>query len=104
MIHVIAFVSLKPGMRAQALSAYRVLVPKVLANEPGCLEYAPTTDFDLGLPNQDKDAEMIVVTERWQSIADFKAHIAGPAHVLEFRAAIKDCVEKITLKITEDAI
>ena len=39
MIHVLAFVSIKPGMMDRALAAYRVLVPKVMAGEPGCLEY-----------------------------------------------------------------
>lgn len=104
MIHVLAFVTIKPGMLDKALNVYRVLVPKVMANEPGCLEYSPTTDFDLGLGNQEKNPDMIVVTERWVSIDDFKAHIAGPAHVVEFRAAIKEFFEKITLKITQDAI
>lgn len=35
MIHVLAFASIKPGMLDKALEIYRVLVPKVLANEPG---------------------------------------------------------------------
>ena len=104
MIHVLAFVSIKAGMRDKALEVYRVLVPNVMANEPGCLEYAPTVDYDLGLANQDRNPDMIVVTERWKSIEDFKAHIAGPAHVVEFRAAIKEYLEKTTLKITQDAI
>ena len=104
MIHVLAFASIKPGMLDKALEIYRILVPKVLANEPGCLEYSPTVDYDFGLPNQQKDPNMIVITERWKSIDDFKAHIAGPAHVVEFRAAIKDCAEKTTLRITQDAI
>lgn len=103
MIHVLAFVSLKPGMVAQALDVYRVLVPKVLANEPGCLEYSPTVDYDLGLPNQEKNPDMVVVTERWNSADDFKAHL-NAQHVIEFRVAIKDCLEKITVKITKDAI
>ena len=104
MIHVLAFVSIKPGMMEEALNVYRVLVPKVMANEPGCIEYSPTTDFDLGLPNQETDSNMIVVTERWRSIDDFKAHLSGPPHVLEFRAAIKACLDKTALKITQDAI
>ena len=104
MIHVLAFVSIKPGMLDKALDVYRILVPKVMANEPGCLEYSPTTDFDLGLANQEKDPNMIVITERWKSIDDFKAHIAGPAHVVEFRAAIKEFLEKTVLKITQDSI
>ena len=90
-------------MVAQALDVYRVLVPKVLANEPGCLEYSPTVDYDLGLPNQEKNPNMVVVTERWNSADDFKAHL-NAKHVIEFRTAIKDCLEKITVKITKDAI
>ena len=104
MIHVLAFVTIKPGMLDKALNAYRTLVPKVMANEAGCLEYSPTTDFDLGLANQEKDRNMIVITERWASIDDFKAHIAGPPHVAEFRVAIKELLEKTSLKITQDAI
>ena len=104
MFHVLAFVSVKPGMLDKALDAYRVLVPKVMANEPGCVEYSPTVDHDFGLANQDKNPDMIVVTERWKSMADFQAHIDGPAHVAEFRAAVKDLFAKVTLKITQDAI
>lgn len=104
MIHVIAFASIKPGMIDKALEVYRVLAPKVLANEPGCLEYSPTIDYDFGLANQDKDPNMVVITERWKSIDDFRAHVAGPAHVVEFRAAIKEYLEKTTLKITQDVL
>lgn len=104
MIHVTVFAKMKPGMVPQALEVYRTLVAKVMAAEPGCLEYAPTTDYDLGLGNQEKDPDMIVVVERWKTIDDFKAHIAGPQHVLDFRASIKELAEKMTLKITEDAI
>ena len=104
MIHVLAFASIKPGMLDKALEIYRVLVPKVLANEPGCLEYSPTVDYDFGLPTQQKDPNMVVITERWKSIDDFKAHVDGPPHVAEFRAAIKEYMEKTTLKITQDAI
>ena len=104
MIHVLAFASIKPGMLDKALEIYRILVPKVLANEPGCLEYSPTVDYDFGLANQQKDSNMIVITERWKTIEDFKAHVDGPPHVAEFRAAIKDYMEKTTLKITQDAI
>lgn len=104
MIHVLAFVTLKPGMLPVALDAYRVLVPDVLTKEPGCLEYSPTTDLDLGLSFQDQIPNMIVVSERWRSADDFKAHINGPPHVLAFRAAMKDCVEHTRLRITQDAI
>lgn len=104
MIHVLAFAHIKPGMMEPALAAYRALVPQVMANEPGCLEYSPTADCDLGLANQELTANLVVVTERWKSVEDFRAHLAGPAHVVEFRAAFKDCVEKVTLRITRDVL
>lgn len=104
MIHVLAFASIKPGMLDKALAVYRTLVPQVMANEPGCLEYSPTVDIDFGLPNQDKNPDMIVITERWKTLDDFRAHVDGPPHVAEFRAAIKEYMDKTTLKITQDAI
>ena len=104
MIHVLAFVRLKPGRLEEALDIYRVLVPQVLASEPGCLEYAPTVDCARIADNQETDPETIVVSERWRSLDDFRAHLAGPPHLLAIRAAAPHCREKITLKITPDAL
>ncbi|MEI7432512.1 MAG: putative quinol monooxygenase [Betaproteobacteria bacterium] len=103
MIHVLAFVSIKPGMMAQALTVYRTLVREVMANEPGCLEYSPTTDCDLGLINQQKNPDMILVTERWKSVDDFKAHLDAP-HVIKFRFAIREYLDQIVIRITRDAL
>ena len=104
MIYVLAFVKTKPGMLAQALTCYRDLVPRVMANEAGCIEYAPTTDFDPCLPNQINDKEMIVVCERWKTIDDFKAHLTMP-HTISFRSSIRHCLAApITVKITQPAI
>ena len=104
MINALVFVTIKPQMLEKALAVYRDFVPKVKANEPGCLEYLPITDYDMGLANQEKNPNLIVVIERWKSIADFKAHIDGPPHVAEFRIAIKEYLEKITMKVMQDAI
>jgi len=104
MIYVFAVVIIKPGMLTRALAAYRALVPQVLAGEPGCLEYAPTVDIDLDLPNQERDADRILVCERWHSVADFRAHLTMP-HSLDFRAAIAPCLaEGITVRVTHGAL
>ncbi len=103
MIHVLAVVSVKPQMLSGALDCYRVFVPKVLASEPGCIDYTPTVDCDLGLPNQELGPDTIVVNERWQSIDDFRAHLAAP-HSAEFRAAIKRYIEKIVVKVMRPAL
>ena len=44
-------------------------------------------DLELGLANQDKDADAIMVSERWRSVEDFKAHLAMD-HCVAFRAMI----------------
>jgi quinol monooxygenase YgiN len=104
MIYVLAFVKTKPEMLSKALDLYRELVPKVLATEPGCMAYVPTTDFDPCLPNQSRDNGTIVVSERWNSIEDFKAHL-NMAHSIEFRSRIQHYLEQpISVRITQRAI
>lgn len=103
MIYVLAFIKTKPGMVSQALDIYREFVPQVIAQEPGCEAYVPTTDFDLGLPNQDQDQCLIVVNERWKTIDDFRAHLSMP-HSIEFRSKIKNCLDQpITVRISQEA-
>ena len=104
MVHALVFVSIKPGMLEEALAVYRHFVPQVKANEPGCLEYLPIVDCDAGLTNQEKAPNMIIVIERWKTMADFKAHVEGPPHVAAFRSTIKQYLEKISMKVMEDAI
>lgn len=104
MIHVFATVKIKPGLLQQALECYRFLVPAVMANEPGCIEYSPTVDYDLGLPNQERNECLIFVTECWASENDFRAHLAM-AHCVEFRKRIASCLEEgIRIRVTKCAI
>ncbi len=104
MIHVLATVLLKEGCLPDALDCYRYLVPQVLEKEPGCLEYTPTVDHDLGLVNQDKEPTRILVAERWQSETDFRAHLAMP-HCVEFRARITPYLaERISVSVTRPAL
>ena len=101
MIYVFATARIKAGHLPEALACYQQLVPVVLANEPGCLEYSPTLNFDLGLPNQEGDDRQIHVLERWHSVEDFRAHL-GMAHCLEFRKRIAPCLEEgIRVRITQ---
>ena len=100
MIHVVATVMIKQGCLPQALACYRYLLPLVREMEPGCIEYAPTMDRDLGLDNQDRSPARILVSERWQSEQDFRAHLALP-HCIEFRARIRPYLaEEITITVS----
>lgn len=104
MIHVLATVLIKDGCLPEALDCYQYLVPQVLEKEPGCLEYVPTVDHDLGLANQDRVPARILVAERWQSETDFRAHLTMP-HCVEFRARIAPYLaEGISVLITRPAL
>ena len=104
MIHVLATVLIKEECLPQALDCYRYLVPLVLEKEAGCIEYTPTMDHDLGLANQNRTPTRILVTERWQSEEDFRAHLGMP-HCVEFRARIQPCLaEGITVTVTRPAL
>jgi quinol monooxygenase YgiN len=44
MLHVLAIITTKPGMRSAVLEAFRANMPDVHAEE-GCIEYVPVVDF-----------------------------------------------------------
>ena len=104
MIYVFATVRIKEGSIEQVLDCYRDLVPAVMKEEPGCLEYVPLIDVDTGLPNQEKDSSRILVAERWKSLEDFRKHIVMP-HSVTFRSRIEPLLtERITVKIVQPAL
>ncbi len=104
MIYVFANVRVKSGCLDQALDCYRELVPAIRQHEPGCLQYEPTIDVDMGLPNQEKGVGAIVVVERWESLEDFRAHLGMP-HSASFRMRMEPLLaEKITVKVLRGAL
>lgn len=78
MIHVIAFLHVRPGTRAEFLATFRALTPLVRA-EAGCIEYGPAVDHGpfLGFQSPVGD-DVVVVVEKWSSTAALEAHIAAP--------------------------
>ena len=78
MIHVIAFLHLRPGVLREFLATFHDLVPKVRA-EAGCLEYSPAVDHAPFMGFQIPVGEdVVVVVERWASPAALDAHIEAP--------------------------
>ena len=78
MIHVIAFLHLHPGRRAEFLATLHALVPLVRA-EAGCLEYTPVADHApfMGFQSPVGD-DTVLVVEKWASPAALDAHISAP--------------------------
>jgi quinol monooxygenase YgiN len=102
MIHVIAIISAKPGMRDSVLQAFRANVPAVKA-EQGCIEYGAAVDAENG-PKFQKlyGLDTFVVIERWESLDALKAHGAAP-HMVAYAAKTKEMIENRVIHILSPA-
>ena len=98
MIHVIATIKVKSGMRETYLVILKANVPNVLA-EKGCIAYVPTVDVESGIPVQvDLRADVVTLVETWESLADLQAHLKTP-HMLAYREKVKNIVKNISLHV-----
>jgi quinol monooxygenase YgiN len=102
MIHVIATIKVKPGMRETYLGILKANVPNVLA-EKGCIAYVPTVDVESGIPVQvDLRPDVVTLVETWESLADLQTHLKTP-HMLNYREKVKDIVKNISLHVLTPA-
>jgi len=102
MIHVVAIITAKPGMREQVLQHFRANVPAVLA-EKGCIEYAPAVDADPALSIQTKfGPDSFLAIEKWESLEALKAHAAAP-HMAAYAAKVKDMIASRAIHVLSPA-
>ena len=100
MIHVVATITLNPGVRAAFLEVFRQLMPLVRAEE-GCIEYQAATDVPTTLAVQAGPRDNVVtVVEKWDSLDALYAHISAP-HMQEYREKVRDFVVGVSLQVTE---
>ena len=98
MIHVIAVITAKPGMRESVLQAFRANVPAVRA-EQGCIEYGAAIDVENGSKFQTLyGADTFVVVEKWENLDALKAHAASP-HMAAYGAKTKEMIAKRAVHI-----
>ena len=103
MIHVVATITLKPGVREPYLEVFRWLTPLVRA-EAGCIEYQATVDVPTTIAVQEGPRpDVVTVIEKWASVEALYAHGATP-HMTEYRTKVKDYVAGVKLQVTEPAI
>jgi quinol monooxygenase YgiN len=89
MIHVVAVITAKSGLREQILRHFKANVPACRA-EKGCIEYGAVIDSENALPVQTKwGADAFLVVEKWESMDALKAHAAAP-HMAAYGAKVKE--------------
>ena len=102
MVHVIAVITAKSGMRGNVLELFNANVPAVKA-EDGCIEYGATIDADGVGGFQTKFGEdSFVVIEKWASIDHLKAH-AGSDHMKAYGAKTKDMLADRVIHVMSSA-
>ncbi len=102
MIHVIAVITAKPGMRESILQAFRANVPAVKA-EAGCIEYGAAVDLEDGPAFQTKyGPDTFLAIEKWENLAALKAHAAAP-HMAAYGAKTREMIASRAVHILSPA-
>lgn len=96
MIHVLAIITAKPGMREQILTHFRANVPAVKA-EAGCIEYGAVVDAEPAMLAQ-WGPDTFVVIEKWESREALKAHAAAP-HMAAYAAKTKEMITERVIHV-----
>jgi quinol monooxygenase YgiN len=102
MLHVLAFITAKPGMRDAVLEAFRANMPAVHAEE-GCIEYVPVVDYPAFGPFQTEiGPDTFVVVEKWASAEALNAHAAAP-HMKAYAARTGDMIARRVIHVLSPA-
>ena len=102
MLHVLAFITAKPGMRDAVLKEFRANMPAVHA-EDGCIEYVPVIDLPaFGSSQSELGPDTFVVVEKWASPEALKAHAAAP-HMKAYADRTADMIERRAIHVLSPA-
>ena len=99
MIHVLAIITAKPGLRAEIIKHIRENIPSVQAEE-GCIEYRPVTDLSPDAENG-FGPDTVVIVEKWQDETCLKNHAAAP-HMKRYAENVKEFIQKRDVRILKD--
>jgi quinol monooxygenase YgiN len=103
MLHVIATITLHPGVRRPFLREFLAIVPEVRA-EDGCVEYGAALDVPTGLTAQPPVRDdVVVVVEKWRDLPALQAHLVAP-HMTAYRERVKDLVTSVELQVLDPVL
>ena len=102
MVHVLAVITAKPGMRDRILAAYRDNVAAVRA-EDGCLAYEAVVDVAAATPGFAQfGVDTFVVVEKWASMEALQAHAVAP-HMKAYGSKVKEWTANRAIHVLEPA-
>ncbi len=98
MVHVIAIITAKPGLR-EAMLAEVDAVKAIVRAEDGCIEYQPTIDTpNVGDFQTEFGEDTFVVIEKWANMETLRAH-ARSKHMAEYASKVKDLMANRTVHV-----
>ncbi len=100
MLHVLAFITTKPGKRAEVLEAFHRIMPTVHA-EAGCIEYGPVVDAE-GIGMAQFGPDTFVVVEKWENAETLGAH-GRAAHMAAYAEEVKDLIAQRAVHVLRAA-
>jgi quinol monooxygenase YgiN len=102
LIHLIAIITAKPGLRDQILAQFRANMPAVHA-EDGCVEYRPVVDAaEAGKIQTPLGPDTFVVIEKWASMPALHAHAAAP-HMAAYAGKVREMIASRVIHVLTDA-
>lgn len=102
MIHVLAIITAKAGMRDRILEAFRANVDTVRA-EAGCIAYEAVVDAsDAAAGFAEFGPDAFVVVEKWASLEALQAHAVAP-HMKAYANKVKDLTASRAIHVLEPA-
>ena len=99
MIHVLAIITAKPGMREAILKEFRANMPAVHADRAASSTVRRSTPT--GFPTKFGD-DTFVVIEKWESPEALKAHAASP-HMAAYGAKTREMVASRVIHVLSPA-
>jgi quinol monooxygenase YgiN len=100
MIHIVAIITAKSGMREAILKEFHANMPAVHAEE-GCIEYGPTVDAEgIGSFQTKFGPDTFVVIEKWESPEALRAHATSP-HMAAYAAKTRDLIASRVIHVLQ---
>jgi quinol monooxygenase YgiN len=101
-IHVLAEIEVRPGVREAFLSEFHRIVPLV-RDEDGCLEYGAAVDNAHGLEGQPPPrSNVVTVVEKWSSLDALRAHLSAE-HMADYRKRAGDMIVGVRINVLDPA-